>query len=461
MSNQLIPLNAANLPAAAQKRMAEGKGIADHLKEGVGSPMDILSLEGKRFTEKVGGEAVPGRINYEFDVVILEATSNLEKRYYKNPYVQGSMAPPDCWSLNAIKPDPQSADIQSTTCRGCRWNVFGSRIVTDRPGQPASKAKACADGRRVAVLPAYKLTPADGSDPGPQLLRIPATSLAPLKNYGIELERMGIPVNAVVTRLAFDPSVTHAQLTFMPMGMLSPDQFSHVEYLLRPDDNQPDKFGDERMRRILEAPPPGDDADASEFQGQQITNRNEAPPPTVTATAHQAPLAWTPKGETAMRALPSKEELAAVERAFSGQKPEPAVAPGATSADPDWEEFRKWKESQQAPAQPISERAKAAPPANPTPANAPAPGASQTGWKPATATPPAKPANAGWRPSQGNGPIIQGEAVEVKDEPKQEAAPAQQKKRRSAPPANDANVTAQEAPASLDALLSDLEFDKK
>jgi hypothetical protein len=137
---------------------------------------------------------------------------------------------------------------------------------------------------------------------------------------------------------------------------------------------------------------------------------------------------------------------------------EDKVAPGATPAPV-------------APAdKPISDKAKAPPPASAPPGAA---GAPQTGWKPGGPQGSSQAPGPGWRPPQGSseaiqeddipaflkdgkGPVIDGTATEVQD-----AAPAAQpKKRRPAPPA-ETTPGATEAPAELDALLTGLDLEKK
>jgi hypothetical protein len=484
-NNQLTPLNPAQLPAAAQQRLAQGKGIAKNLTEGAGAPIDILSIRGKNFRERINGEEIQTpRPQYEYDVVILDGTPGLGKTYYINPYQDGSMAPPDCWSLNGIKPDPQSPAIQSVTCRGCRWNVFGSKIMQDRPGVQ-SKAKACADSRRLAVMPAYKVAPADGSDPNPMLLRIPATSLASLKTYAQDLERMGIPTNAIVTRLGFDHTVTHPQLTFTAVGMLNDMQFSHIEYLLRVDAQDPlGKYEDERVRRILEAPPPGEDIDPSELAGVQITNRNDAPKaiaqptgqqwaPSPPQAAQPAPQPIQQAPQSALITLPDGRLYDPVTKSYVEKAEEPEVEPQrpATIIDlPDGKMFDTATNSYWEPPaflhkdksvqEPISERAKAP---QPGPSNAPAgaAGAPSAGWKPAGGGQAPAQAAGGWKPAA-NGQVIEGTATEVKEPEAPAEPPVAKKSRKAAPPvAEAAATTAQEAPASLDALLNGLELDKQ
>lgn len=489
MSNgAVIPFNANQLPARALQRLQQGKSLADHMSEGVGAPMDFLSIRGKNFHERIGGEEITTpRPVYEYDVVIIDGTPNIGKTYYINQYQQGSMAPPDCWSLNGVKPDPQSPAIQAPTCRGCKWNVFGSRIMTDRPGQQ-SKSKACADSRRLALMPIYRLCPADGSDPNPMMLRVPATSLQALKVYAQGLERMGIPVNAVVTRLGFEAGPAHPVLTFAVVAPLSEPQFDHVEYLSRPDPVDPTRLGDERVRRILEAPPVGEEIDPSETVGQQITNRLDAPP---AQPAAQAPTpSWTPgvQAQTPVErtepihqtvqdtiiTLPDGKRFDTINKRYVEDEPEQEVGPPEGSITlPDGKIFvpstgQYWEPP--VAAKPISERAKAKPlPVSPaTPAGAP-----QTGWRPAAAggapgpnwRPPAGSPETGNEPPEGTpdflkkgGPVIQGEVVETPAE----ATPATPKRRR-APPAVSAESTpaATEASASLDQLLSGLELDKK
>lgn len=324
--NQLTPYTGGDLstlgplPGRAVQKLQQGGGIKDHFTEGVGNPMDILSIKGKNFGIRIKGEPIDPRARpiYELDVVILDATSNISKNFYKKQFQDGDMVPPDCWSLNGIKPDPQSPDIQSNTCRGCRWNVFGSRVSVD-PAHP-SKSKACADSRRLAVLGGWLLAPTDGSDPDPMFMRVPATSLTPLRDFAVGLEKNGIPVNAVMVRLGFQAGVAHPVLTFAVVRVLTDAEYDHVEYLLRADDVG--AYADERVRRILESPPPAEEIDPSEVAGETITNRNDAPKAPEPAATAPGTTGWKP-GQP-----PVPTAGVGVAQAAQPPKPTPPVAAG-------------------------------------------------------------------------------------------------------------------------------------
>lgn len=514
----LVPFNAAQLPAAARQKMASGQNLAKNFTEGVGDPLSVLSIKGKNFTIRLAGQDPDPRARplYEIDVVVLDGTPNLGKTYYINPFAEGSMQPPDCWSLNGIKPDPGSPAIQSPTCRGCQWNVFGSKISQDRPGDKPSKSKACSDSRRIALLPAGWVNPPEG-DPPPLLLRVPATSLKPLKDYAVTLDHMGAPINAVITRLGFAAGIAHPQLTFAVVRPLTDDEFAHVDYLGRADEKDATVPADDRVRRILEAPPPVEELTPEEFQGQQVTNRTQAAPiepaavlpetvvggwkpgathaPTPQPIAPQSkplassiiqmpdgkwfdpatmqyvasPLAQQPAAE--IITLPDGRQYNPVTKTYI--EPEPEGPPEGAMQLPDGKWYVPATKSYWEPAQaavPISQRAAVTqPPANPTPANAPAPAATP-GWKPAGRTAAPDPTQ-GWTPADipkfiqadhaknGSGTTIEGSVAPPPAEAA--AAPAAPKKRKPASPPSEQAQATQQAPAALDALLGELDLGKK
>lgn len=79
----------------------------------------------------------------------------------------GGGSPPDCSSLDGIRPLPTSNMIQANTCRECKWNVFGS---------DGKRGKGCKDMKRVYLK-------MDGYDL-PVKIVVPPTSLRAINEYG-------------------------------------------------------------------------------------------------------------------------------------------------------------------------------------------------------------------------------------------------------------------------------------
>jgi hypothetical protein len=467
MSN-IVPFQGFHLPAAAVQRLQQGHSIAKNMIEGVGAPIDILSIKGKNFTEKVNGEPVlTPRPQYEFDVVILDATSNLGKTYYENTFMEGGMDPPDCWSLNGVKPDAGAPKKQSTTCRGCPKNVFGSRISTT-PGMP-SKGKACADSRRVAVFAAYKL----GHDLPPLMLRVPATSLRPLKEYAQNLEKNNVPINGIITRMGFEAGVAHPQLNFAAVRGLSDQEFQWIDYFQRQDEHG--NYEDERLVRILEAPMQEEEIDPSELAGQTITNRLQAPQPEPQASA---PPPQMPQAQQTYAPPPPVPAPAPVQQAAQAnlvflpdgkvfnpatgqyvEPPKPEEPPDVILILPDGKRFNQTKGAYEpdsiAPTPPPPPHGAVAA----TPMKAP-PGPPQPGQM---RGPPPTILGTDLRPVEPQGipdfvpkHLHSSAAPAPAEEAAQEVPPAPKpRKPRAVPPAADGQAV-QQAPAALESLLASL-----
>jgi hypothetical protein len=89
-----------------------------------------------------------GQPLFSLDVVLLKANPQLSKLYYSKAYAEGDDGAPDCSSANGITPDSGVPNPQSASCAGCPQNVWGSKITPQ-----GTKTKACADMRRLAVVP--------------------------------------------------------------------------------------------------------------------------------------------------------------------------------------------------------------------------------------------------------------------------------------------------------------------
>jgi len=221
MSNQVQVIPQFNLPAEFAEQFSDLG--ADDLSSGVSAGFPVMSIRGAKWRISAGGEETPIYINGTNDlapsvkVVLLRANQNLAKTFYAGQYVEGSDTPPDCSSNDGIRPAADSPHPQCDNCAACPNNQWGSKISPS-----GAKIKACADVRRMAILPA------DDLEYSPILLRVPGASLGDLAAYGKALKQRGIPYAAVVTKLSFDPDASYPKILFAFERVLSPDEMAQV-----------------------------------------------------------------------------------------------------------------------------------------------------------------------------------------------------------------------------------------
>lgn len=203
---------------------------ASDLTGGVSIGFPVLSIKGKVFHIKQGGESTlvenpqdPGQPATSLNVILLKANPHISKVYYENGYEEGADTKPTCYSNNGVAPEDDSEEKQSARCATCPKNQWGSRITDN-----GKKGKACSDSRRVAVAPA-------GEPENAMLLRVPAASLKPLMQYGKALTSRGVPYQAVITKLSFDHTVAHPLLKFAPAAALTEDIAEQVFETMKGD----------------------------------------------------------------------------------------------------------------------------------------------------------------------------------------------------------------------------------
>ena len=155
------------------------------------------------------------------DVVILSTNPNKSKVYYAEGFEDGGFSKPSCYSNNGSTPSEHADAPQSKKCSICPHNQWGSRI-TDRGG----KSKACSDSMRLCV------TTTDGMD-SPMLLKVTATALKTLGNYGAQLSKRGVDPKYVVTQLGFNPEVEYPSLTFKAVRFIEEDELKVVDELIK------------------------------------------------------------------------------------------------------------------------------------------------------------------------------------------------------------------------------------
>jgi len=206
------------------------QGSNDELGAGVSSSYGVIGYKGKVWSlryqttdEVLMREDGDGPRN-SIEVVIVKASPAVSKIFYKGGYVEGSSAAPDCWSANGVTPDGSVQNKVHTTCADCPMNAWGSRVT-----EAGKQGKACADSRRVAVVPVGDID--NDRFGGPMLLRIPAASLKDLKAYGDLLNGYNYPYYAVATRVSFDPKEAYPKFVFQAIRPLTDAEAMKIKAL--------------------------------------------------------------------------------------------------------------------------------------------------------------------------------------------------------------------------------------
>lgn len=222
MSN-IVPFEDDGMGLPAHLRSTFGDQVNGDLSGGISGGYPVLSYKGKTWALSEGDKREvimrPGTDDEPasaLEVVIVAANSALSKVYYEGGYVEGSDAKPVCYSNDSIRPAADAERPQCATCAACPKNAWGSRITEN-----GSKGKACSDSRRIAVVPSGDLE-------HPMLLRVPAATLKDLKAYADMLTRRNAPYQAVVTKIAFDPTVAHPKFTFKAVRWLNAQEAETV-----------------------------------------------------------------------------------------------------------------------------------------------------------------------------------------------------------------------------------------
>jgi len=216
--NNIIPFSAGSLPsylAGAKKRRSA-------LTVGVGVGFPVLSIKGKTWTVVRGRDdrkiltnpKDPDEPATNISVVIIAASENLSRVYYANGYEDGANSKPDCFSNDGKRPDSAAEQPQARSCAACKHSVYGSGNN--------GRGFACANSRRLAVAPLGALN-------DPMLLRVPGGSLKNLSIFGSTLEHRGVPDNAVVVKIRFDPAEATPKLLFEPVGFVPDEMYADVE----------------------------------------------------------------------------------------------------------------------------------------------------------------------------------------------------------------------------------------
>jgi len=192
----------------------EAKADADKVVSTVDS-VPRISLKSRRFNFIENGE-VKMKTADPIHVVIVgvQPENGMAKTFYAGAYEPGDSSPPDCSSYDGVRPDSWITSPQSTDCATCPQNKWGSA-----KSMSGGKAKACRDSKRLIVVNAKNIE--DGTA---YLLNITVASLKNLSNYGKDLAKQGIPLEAVITTISIDEDSDWAMLHFNAAGVLNEQQ---------------------------------------------------------------------------------------------------------------------------------------------------------------------------------------------------------------------------------------------
>lgn len=202
------------LPAYLQNRQSRGLAQSLVANLGIGAP-PFLSIMGNRLNLiDAVGEEIPvatydPKIGPYLDCVIIDALERTSKIYYDKAFDPGAnqYEPPACFSDNGIAPSRNAAKPQSATCASCQWNAWGSKtsLVSGKA------VKACNDIQKIALLvPGYEM---------PFLLRVPPNSRTNFRGYVNKFVGQPMDIADVTTRISFEPGVL-GTLHFEAVGWL-------------------------------------------------------------------------------------------------------------------------------------------------------------------------------------------------------------------------------------------------
>jgi len=349
--SELIPVNFG----AISTKFA-GTPVVDDLSSGIQSSFALVGYKGKVWSLKYRGDETQllrddgDGPRGSIEVVILKASQSISKIYYKDGYVEGSNAAPDCFSNNGVTPEATSTAKQCESCAVCPHNQWGSRIT------PAGKqGKSCADSKRIAVAPLQDLE--NTVYGGPMLLRVPAASLQDLAMYGQKMQQMGYPYYSIGTKIAFDPGESYPKFVFSGVRPLS-DAEADIVLSAREGHTvsrilSESEFGPAPAAAPAEAAPlfeQAPDVGARVAAVEPVADTSDADEKAAAEALAKAKAAATAKKAAATKAANEKAaaEKAAAEKAAAEAEARAAAALAAASVTPEVTESDEDREIREA-----------------------------------------------------------------------------------------------------------------
>jgi len=301
MSN-IVPTN-IQIPAHLSAKIGQPSALSQSLASGISGGVSFprISLKGSRFRiVEDGTETVLDTTS--LDVIIVGANPKLSKTYYAKEWNKDSEpAAPDCYSLDGIRPHPESEAPQNDLCASCPHNAWGSKVTPN--GQ---QVKACSDQKRLAIVAA------DDPDGPIYLLQVTPSALKGLNAYHKELSMRGIPAEIVKTKISFDTDASYPKLKFGFGGFIDENVHGIIEPL----------FGSDQVRDITGENQPDSAAAPSQPRKAAVKAVEKQPEPEVEAEPEAPAQDEAPKrgfgaakkeAAPAAKAAPKEEPKAAKE----------------------------------------------------------------------------------------------------------------------------------------------------
>lgn len=225
----IVPFGSAQLPAYLQNRKALAAAINKDVVTAAQYP--TLSIKGKVFTLVRDNERKimmnPNDADETAQSLQLNVIrANVKARvYYAGSYNEGDNTPPTCASNDGIVPTATASEPQSKKCAICPHAVWGTKLKDDGT---QGEGTECAVNTRLAVTAPDDIKTAF-------LLRVPAGSR---KNYADAVkaaDARGLPYNALVFKVSFDPTAPSPKLVFKPVGLLPEDAYAQASAMYEND----------------------------------------------------------------------------------------------------------------------------------------------------------------------------------------------------------------------------------
>lgn len=230
------------LSSSWKEKLAKYAEEAKKFAANSGNGLPFFSLSNR--TLKWHGE----KIKYNILICII-LSQRFEHTYYTSKYDFDKPVAPVCFSigseLSSMVPHENSSEKQNETCEGCPQNEWASSTILD------SKAKACSNVIRIALLPAGTYI----KDDNPKLmtkvkdfekeeigyLRIPVTST---KNFTklIKMAPLGLPPFAFYSKIeVVEDEKTQFKLVFSAIKpILNPELLTILEQRLNESEEEID-----------------------------------------------------------------------------------------------------------------------------------------------------------------------------------------------------------------------------
>jgi len=229
MSNQqvaTVDMSKFGPLAPSMQAIAATLPAQSEFSTGVTGSFGVVSIRGKVWRIKYQGNETtlmrtPQEPMLSVEAVLVRGSASISKIFYEGQYTQGDDAAPDCWSANGVTPASDAPKKQSATCASCPKNAWGSKIT-----EAGKKAKACADSRRMAIVPLGDID--NESFGGPMLLRVPPASLGELAAFDAKMRAMGYPLFAIGVRISFDINSEYQKLLYNAIRPLTEEEAQKV-----------------------------------------------------------------------------------------------------------------------------------------------------------------------------------------------------------------------------------------